>query len=100
MVTKNGLPAIHPGEYLKEILEELHVSQNALALSIGVSAMRISHVVHGKRPVTAELAVLFGKAFGQTPQYWINLQASYDLKIAEKAMARRIKQVQPFAMAA
>lgn len=97
MATKNGLPAIHPGEYLKEILQELHLSQNALALSIGVSAMRISHVVHGKRPVTAELAVLFGKAFGQTPQYWMNLQASYDLKITEKAMARRIKQVQPVA---
>ena len=100
MAIKNGLPAIHPGEYLKEILEELHLSQNALALSIGVSSMRISHVVHGKRPVTAELAVLFGKAFGQTPQYWMNLQASYDLKVTEKAMARRIKQVQPFAMAA
>lgn len=100
MATKNGLPAIHPGEYLKEILEELHLSQNALALSIGVSAMRISHVVHGKRPVTAELAVLFGKVFSQTPQYWMNLQSSYDLKITEKAMARRIKQVQPIALAA
>lgn len=100
MATQNGLPAIHPGEYLKEILEELHLSQNALALSIGVSAMRISHVVHGKRPVTVELAVLFGKAFGQTPHYWMNLQASYDLKITEKAMARRIKQVQPIALAA
>lgn len=100
MAIKNGLPAIHPGEYLKEILEELHLSQNALALSIGVSAMRISHVVHGKRPVTAELAVLLGKAFGQTPQYWMNLQSSYDLKVTEKAMARRIKQVQPIALAA
>ena len=100
MATRNGLPAIHPGEYLKEILEELHLSQNSLALSIGVSAMRISHVVHRKRPVTAELAVLFGKAFGQTPQHWMNLQASYDLKVTEKAMARRIKQVQPVAMAA
>jgi addiction module HigA family antidote len=100
MATKNGLPEIHPGEYLKEILEELGVSQNAFALSIGVSAMRISHVIHGKRPVTAELAVLFGKAFGQSPQYWMNLQTSYDLKVTEKAMARRIKQIRPLAMAA
>lgn len=100
MATKNGLPAMHPGEYLKEILEELHLSQNAFALSIGVSAMRVSHVVHGKRPVTAELAILFGKAFSQTPQYWMNLQAGYDLKVTEKAMSRRIKQVQPIAMAA
>ncbi|NJD37625.1 MAG: HigA family addiction module antidote protein [Geobacter sp.] len=100
MATKNGLPAIHPGEYLKELLEELHLSQNTFALSIGVSAMRISHVVHGKRPVTAELAILFARAFSQTPQYWMNLQASYDLKVTEKTMARRIRQVQPIALAA
>ncbi len=100
MATKSGLPAIHPGEYLKEILEELGVSQNAFALSIGVSAMRISHVIHGKRPVTAELAVLFGKAFDQSPQYWMNLQTSYDLKVTEKTMARRIKQIRSLAMAA
>ena len=100
MATKNGLPAIHPGEYLKETLEELGMPQNAFALSIGVSAMRISHVIHGKRPVTAELAVLFGKAFSQTPQYWMNLQTSYDLKVTEKTMARRIRQVRPLDMAA
>ncbi|KAB0671153.1 HigA family addiction module antidote protein [Oryzomonas sagensis] len=100
MATKNGLPAIHPGEYLKEILEELGLSQNAFAGSIGVSAMRVSHVIHGKRPVTAELAVLFGKAFGQTPQYWMNLQTSYDLKITEKIMAHRVRQIRPIALAA
>jgi hypothetical protein len=50
--------------------------------------MRISHVVKGKRPVTAEMALLFGKAFGQTPQYWINLQVTYDLKMAEKVVSR------------
>jgi addiction module HigA family antidote len=98
MTTKNGLPAIHPGEYLKETLEELGMSQNAFALSIGVSAMRISHVIHGKRPVTAELAVLLGKAFGQAPQYWMNLQTSYDLKVAEETMVQRIKHVRPLAL--
>jgi antitoxin HigA-1 len=91
---------IHPGEHLKEILEEIGMSQNAFAIFIGVSAMRISHVVKGKRPVTAELAVLFGKAFGQTPQFWMNLQAGYDLKLAEKLLAQRIKQVRPLALAA
>ena len=63
---------IHPGEHLKEMLDELGMSQNAFALAIGVSAMRISHIIKGKRPVTAELAMLFGKAFGQTPQFWLN----------------------------
>lgn len=91
---------IHPGEHLKEMLDELGLSQNAFAILIGVSAMRISHVVKGKRPVTAELAVLFGKAFGQTPQFWMNLQAGYDLKLAEKSLAQRIKQVRPLALAA
>jgi addiction module HigA family antidote len=91
---------IHPGEHLKEFLDELGISQNAFALSIGVSPMRISLVVKGKRPVTAELAVLFGKAFSQTPQFWMNLQTSYELKIAQKKLSQRIKQVQPLALAA
>lgn len=91
---------IHPGEHLKEILEELGISQNAFALSIGVSAMRVSHVIKGNRPVTAELALLFGKAFGQTPQFWMNLQTNYDLKLAQKTMAKRVKQVQSLALAA
>ncbi len=91
---------IHPGEHLKEILEEVGMSQNAFALSIGVSVMRISHVIKGKRPITAELAVLFGKAFSQTPQFWMNLQTSYDLNIAQKALTQRVKQAQPLALAA
>lgn len=91
---------IHPGEHLKEMLDELGMSQNAFADCIGVSAMRISYVVQGKRPVTAELAVLFGKAFGQSPQFWMNLQASYDLKLAEKTLAQKVKQIRPLVLAA
>ena len=100
MAIRNGLPPIHPGMFLKEILDELEISQNAFAQAIGVSAMRISHVIKGTRPVTAELALLFGKAFGQTPNYWMNLQTSYDLKIAEKALVQKVSQVQPFSRAA
>ena len=81
-MVKNGLPAIHPGEYLAEILDELGMSQAEFARRIGVSAMRISHVVRGSRPVTAELALLFGRALGQSPQYWMNLQTTFDLKVA------------------
>jgi addiction module HigA family antidote len=86
---------IHPGEHLKEFLEELCLSQNAFALSIGVSAMRISHVINGKRPITAELAVLFGKAFSQTPQFWMNLQNNYDLKRAEKSLSHKVSAIRP-----
>lgn len=90
---KNGLPAIHPGEFLRELLEEHAVTQAQFARVIGVAPMRISHVVKGTRPVTAELALLFGRAFSQSPQYWLNLQTTYDLKIAERAMGRRLKSV-------
>jgi addiction module HigA family antidote len=93
----NGLQAIHPGEYLAEMLEELNISQSLFARTIGVSPMRISYIVKGKRPVTAELALLFAKAFDQTPQYWLNLQASYDLKMAEKNIANRLFAIHSFA---
>jgi len=53
--------------------------------------MRISHVVKATRPVTAELALLFGRAFGQSPQYWLNLQGAYDLKLAERAIGNQLK---------
>jgi addiction module HigA family antidote len=90
---KNGLPPIHPGEFLREILDELGVSQAQFSRAIGVSPMRVSHVVNGARPVTAELALLFGRAFGQSPQYWLNLQATYDLKTAEAAMGQQLREV-------
>jgi len=59
--------------------------------------MRISHVINGKRPVTAEMALLPGKVFGQTPQYWINLQVIYDLKMAEKVISSRIAEIHQIA---
>lgn len=92
-MAKKGLPIIHPGEFLAEILSELKMSQAAFARGIGVSPMRISHVVKGTRPVTAELALLFGRAFKQSPQYWLNLQTDYDLKTAEASIGRRLRAV-------
>jgi len=92
-MAKKGLPAIHPGEFLAETLEELDTSQAAFARAIGVSPMRISHVINGSRPVTAELALLFGRALGQSPQYWLNLQADYDLKTAEASIGSRLRAV-------
>jgi antitoxin HigA-1 len=80
---ESGLPPIHPGDFLAETLNELGLSQAQFARLIGVSPMRVSHIINHNRPVTAELALLFGQAFGQAPQYWLNLQAAYDLKLAE-----------------
>lgn len=90
---KKGLPAIHPGEFLAEMLNELSISQASFARALGVSPMRISHVIKGTRPVTAELALLFGRALDQSPQYWLNLQADYDLKTAEASMGPRLRAV-------
>jgi addiction module HigA family antidote len=99
MNTKNNLPPVHPGEFLKEILDDLGISQAGFANAIGLSPMRISHIAKGKRPINAEMALLFGKAFGQSPQYWINLQAAYDLKTAEKVIRRRLAGINELAHA-
>jgi addiction module HigA family antidote len=99
-MTRNGLPAIHPGEFLSEILAEHGFSQAAFARQIGVSAMRVSHVVKGQRPVTAELALCFGRAFGQTPEYWLSLQAAHDLTLAEAKFGKRVSQVKRVRLAA
>jgi len=97
VMRKNGLPAIHPGEFLSEILGELSLSQAVFARMIGVSPMRVSHVIKGSRPVTAELALLFGRAFRQSPEYWLNLQSAYDLKLAETTIGRRLLAVETVA---
>lgn len=98
-MVKNGLPPIHPGEYLAEIFADLGISQTAFARALGVSPMRISYVIKGKRPVTSELALLFGQAFDQSPEYWLNLQSAYDLKITAAVMGDRLFAVQRFAHA-
>jgi addiction module HigA family antidote len=90
----NNLPAIHPGEFLRETLDELGLTQAAFAEAIGVSPMRVSHLLKGDRPVTAELALRLGRALGQTPQYWLNLQSTYDLKKARTEMKDSLLAVQ------
>ena len=99
MISKSGLATIHPGAFLQEALSELGLSQAEFSRQIGVSAMRISHVINGQRPVNAELALLFGRAFKQSPEYWLNLQSSYDLKTAQKVLKRRLLALHPIAAA-
>ncbi len=90
---KNGLPPIHPGEFLRETLEDFGLSQAEFARTIGITPSRISQFLKGARPVTAELALLFGRALGQSPQYWLNLQAAYDLKMAERTIGARLNSI-------
>jgi addiction module HigA family antidote len=84
---------------LHETLEELAMTQAAFAEAIGVSAMRVSHLLKGDRPVTAELALRLGRALGQTPQYWLNLQSAYDLKVAQIQMKDSLKDVRLLSVA-
>jgi addiction module HigA family antidote len=95
-MNKHRVPPVHPGAYLKELLVELKISQYRLARDLGVPAMRISLVVNGKRPVTAELALRLGRYFGQNPRYWMNLQTRYDMDIAEDGLSEQVtREVRP-----
>ena len=90
------LAPVHPGVYLQELLDELELSQHQLAQAVGVSPMRISHLVRGQRPVTAELALRLGRYFGQSPRYWVNLQSRYDLDGAEDTLGAQVtREIQP-----
>ena len=89
----SGLPAIHPSEFLRETLDELGLSQAAFVQTIGISPMHVSHVLRGDRLVTAELALHLGRALGQTQQYWLNLQTTYDLKPAQLEWKDSLRQV-------
>ena len=86
---------IHPGEILKEELKGLGMSANALALALHVPANRISQILNGRRNVTADTALRLSQFFGTAPEFWLNLQKSYELRLAErksgKAIRRRIK---------
>lgn len=79
------LKNIHPGEILlEEFLKELGVSQNRLGREIGMSPRAINEIVHRKRSITANSALRIAKFFGTSPEFWLNLQASYDLEEAAK----------------
>ena len=87
------IPPIHPGEILlEEFLAPMGISQNRLALDIGVPARRINEIVLGKRRVTADTALRLGKYFGMSPQFWLGLQMDYDLDIAEDKLERRLNK--------
>jgi len=85
------IPPIHPGEILlEEFLNPMEISQNRLALDIGVPARRINEIVLGKRRITADTALRLGKYFGMSPQFWLGLQMDYDLDVAEDKLEKRL----------
>jgi addiction module HigA family antidote len=87
---------VHPGEILKETLDDLGLSMNRLAQEIKVPANRISAIVAGQRAITGETALRLARYFGTTPAYWINMQAHYDLETARDEWESRIEsEVRP-----
>jgi addiction module HigA family antidote len=89
---------VHPGEILqKQFLEPLEMSQNRLATQIGVAARRINEIVHGKRRITADTAMRLARFFNMTPQYWLGLQADYDLDVVQDELEEKINRtVHPY----
>jgi addiction module HigA family antidote len=77
------LAPVHPGEILlEEFLKPLKISQNRLGRDLGVPAQRINEIIRGRRTITVDTALRLAKYFGTTPQFWLNLQARYDLEMA------------------
>jgi len=95
------LSPVHPGEVLlEEFIIPMNLSQNRLAIDIGVDARRINEIVLGKRAVTADTALRLSRFFGNSPQFWMGLQTQYDLDIAEDQLGKRLdREVRPYAMA-
>jgi len=95
------LSPVHPGEVLfEEFIKPMNLSQNRLAIDIGVDARRINEIVLGKRSVTADTALRLARFFGNSPQFWLGLQTQYDLDVAEDHLGKRLdREVRPLAMA-
>jgi addiction module HigA family antidote len=93
---KNGMRPVHPGEVLREdFLAELGMSANALAKALNVPAPRINDIVRERRGVSADTALRLARYFDSSPQFWLNLQAAYDLRVAEIAAGKKIEREVP-----
>jgi addiction module HigA family antidote len=103
MAFKNGMRPVHPGEILKEeYLTPLGMSANALAKALNLAPSRINDVVLERRGITADTAVRLARYFNSDAQFWLNLQAAYDLRVVETSvqMKKAISKIQPRARVA
>ncbi len=93
MTKSRRLPPVHPGEILREdLMIPIGLSINGLARDLRVPVTRMSEIVNGRRSVTADTALRLARYFGTTPQFWMNLQAAYDLDVVTRASAQRIER--------
>ena len=92
MTMKNGMRPVHPGEILREELETMGLSANALSKKLDVPVNQITAILQGRRGVTANTALRLARFFGTTPQVWLNLQKTYELRREEIAAGREIAE--------
>ena len=92
MGERNGMRPVHPGEILREELDELGLSANALAKALGVPVNRITMILNSQRGVSADTALRLARYFGTTPQLWMNLQKSWELRRAEIESGQKIAE--------
>jgi len=94
------LSPVHPGEVLlEEFIKPMELSQNRLAIDIGVDTRRINEIVLGKRAITADTALRLSRFFDNSPQFWMGLQSQYDLDVAQDQLGKRLdREVRPYAV--
>jgi len=97
-MARKKLWAIHPGEMLREeFIKPMKLTPNRLAKAIGVPAPRINDIVPEKRSISADTAIRLARFFGNSPEFWMNLQASYDLRKPKAELGKRLNKIKPFA---
>ena len=89
----NKLDPIHPGKMLaEEFIKPMNLTQSRVAREVGLPPRVVNGIVRGHRPINAEAALRLSRYFGNTPQFWLGLQADYDLDVARKNLGKRIKR--------
>ena len=88
----NNMRPIHPGEHLREELEELGISARAFAQTLHVPTNRITAILNAQRAVTADTALRLARYFGTSPEFWLNLQSAYDLRRTRQAVGKQIER--------
>jgi addiction module HigA family antidote len=95
------IPEIHPGEVLQEdFINELPITQHSLAVAIGVPPRRINEIVQGKRGITADTACRLSAFFGNSAEFWMNLQTQYELRKGKRLLKEQLANIEPLKYAA
>ncbi|TFD57036.1 HigA family addiction module antitoxin [Cryobacterium sp. Hh38] len=96
----DSIEPIHPGEILMEdFIDGFGITQNKLAVSIGVPPRRINEIVHGKRGITADTAIRLARYFGTSEEFWMNLQSNYELRRERRALWDKVASITPLKVA-